>query len=32
MIRFFAILAAATLIFFTWWEWHHPDPSSISSS
>jgi DHA2 family multidrug resistance protein len=26
MIRFFAILAAATLIFFTWWEWHHPDP------
>src|ERR1700728_2820397 len=25
-IRFFAILAAATLIFFTWWEWHHPDP------
>jgi DHA2 family multidrug resistance protein len=26
MIRTFAILAAATLIFFTWWEWHHPDP------
>ena len=26
MIRAFAILAAATLIFFTWWEWHHPDP------
>ncbi len=26
MIRFFAILAAATLLFFTWWEWHHPDP------
>jgi MFS transporter, DHA2 family, multidrug resistance protein len=26
MIRFFALLAAATLIFFTWWEWHHPDP------
>src|ERR1700727_2078871 len=25
-IRFFAILAASTLIFFTWWEWHHPDP------
>jgi DHA2 family multidrug resistance protein len=26
MIRTFAILAAATLIFFTWWEWRHPDP------
>jgi MFS transporter, DHA2 family, multidrug resistance protein len=26
LIRTFAILAAATLIFFTWWEWHHPDP------
>jgi MFS transporter, DHA2 family, multidrug resistance protein len=26
MIRAFAILATATLIFFTWWEWHHPDP------
>src|ERR1700761_6425773 len=26
MIRSFAILAAVTLIFFTWWEWHHPDP------
>src|SRR5580693_8758958 len=26
MIRFFAILAVATLVFFTWWEWHHPDP------
>jgi DHA2 family multidrug resistance protein len=26
MIRTFAILAAATLIFFAWWEWHHPDP------
>jgi DHA2 family multidrug resistance protein len=26
MIRTFAILAAGTLIFFTWWEWHHPDP------
>jgi DHA2 family multidrug resistance protein len=26
MIRAFAILAVATLIFFTWWEWHHPDP------
>jgi DHA2 family multidrug resistance protein len=26
MIRTFAILAAATLIFFAWWEWRHPDP------
>jgi DHA2 family multidrug resistance protein len=26
MIRTFAILAVVTLIFFTWWEWHHPDP------
>ena len=26
MIRTFAILAAATLIFFAWWEWNHPDP------
>jgi DHA2 family multidrug resistance protein len=26
MIRTFAILAAATLMFFVWWEWRHPDP------
>ncbi|WP_183975585.1 DHA2 family efflux MFS transporter permease subunit [Tunturiibacter gelidoferens] len=26
MIVTFAILAAATLIFFAFWEWHHPDP------
>src|SRR5580692_11838717 len=26
MIVTFAILAAATLIFFAWWEWRHPDP------
>jgi DHA2 family multidrug resistance protein len=26
MITTFAILAAATLIFFAWWEWRHPDP------
>ena len=26
MITTFAILAAATLIFFAFWEWHHPDP------
>jgi MFS transporter, DHA2 family, multidrug resistance protein len=26
MIRTFAILAAATLIFFAWWEWNHEDP------
>jgi DHA2 family multidrug resistance protein len=26
MIVTFAILAAATLVFFAFWEWHHPDP------
>jgi MFS transporter, DHA2 family, multidrug resistance protein len=26
MIVTFAALAAIALIFFTWWEWHHPDP------
>src|SRR6201995_4945207 len=26
MIRTFAILAVATLVFFAWWEWRHPDP------
>src|SRR5271156_5651528 len=26
MIVTFAILAVATLIFFAWWEWRHPDP------
>jgi MFS transporter, DHA2 family, multidrug resistance protein len=26
MIRTTAILGTALLIFFAWWEWHHPDP------
>ena len=26
MITTFAVLAVATLIFFAWWEWRHPDP------
>src|SRR6202045_3404747 len=26
MIRTFAILAVATLVFFAFWEWNHPDP------
>src|ERR1700727_246167 len=26
MIIIFAILAVVTLVIFTWWEWHHPDP------
>jgi len=26
MIRTTAILAICLLVFFAWWEWHHPDP------
>jgi MFS transporter, DHA2 family, multidrug resistance protein len=26
MIRTTAILAVCLLVFFAWWEWHHPDP------
>ena len=26
MIRTTAITATCLLVFFTWWEWHHPDP------
>jgi DHA2 family multidrug resistance protein len=26
MIVFFSVLAACALIFFAFWEWHHPDP------
>ena len=26
MIRTFAILAVVLLVFFVYWEWHHPDP------
>ncbi|RXH55241.1 DHA2 family efflux MFS transporter permease subunit [Granulicella sibirica] len=25
-IRFFAISATVLLVFFAWWEWHHPEP------
>ncbi len=26
MITSFAIIAGCVLVFFVWWEWHHPDP------